>query len=154
MIPDITSKIEIFPMEVKDIEDVLEIERQSFPNPWSYYAFYSEITSNVNAYYITAKYDKKIIGYAGIWIIIDEGHISNIAVHPNYRRQGIGGILLTHLIEYSKQKGVKLITLDVREKNLPAQQLYKKYGFEVISIRKNYYSDTGESSIVCGLTIT
>lgn len=151
---DITSKIEIFPMEVKDIEDVLEIERQSFPNPWSYYAFYSEITSNANAYYITAKYDKKIIGYAGIWIIIDEGHISNIAVHPNYRRQGIGGILLTHLIEYSKQKGVKLITLDVREKNLPAQQLYKKYGFEVIGIRKNYYSDTGESSILCGLTIT
>ncbi|MBT9174741.1 MAG: Ribosomal-protein-alanine acetyltransferase [candidate division WS2 bacterium] len=143
--------IEIKPMTVEVLNEVLEIEKQSYPNPWSYYSFYSEITSNKISYYVTSNYEGKIIGYAGMWVIIDEGHITNIAVASHWRRRGVGEKLLRHLIATCEKCNVKTITLEVREKNEPALSLYQKYGFEVKGVRKNHYPETAESSLIMWL---
>lgn len=138
-------------MTIEVLDEVLEIEKQSYPNPWGYYSFYSEITSNKINHYLTSNYQGKIIGYAGIWIIIDEGHITNLAVAPDYRRRGVGELLLRHLIATCEKCNVKTITLEVREKNLPALSLYQKYGFKQKGIRKNHYPETAESCLIMWL---
>ena len=130
-----------------DLTDVLEISTLSLKESWSLDSFSKELT-NPLAKYIVAKNKDRIIGFAGIWIIVDEGHITNIAVHPDYRKNGIGSKLVNSLIENSKQWGCNALTLEVRASNIAAQRLYKKYGFEEEGIRKNYYNDNNEDAII------
>lgn len=131
-----------------DIPQVMEIERLSFTIPWSEASFENEVEKNLSARYIVAKTDDKIVGYGGMWIILDEGHITNIAVHPDYRGTGIGNLLVEGLIDTAKNEGVGAITLEVRRNNTAAKKLYKKYGFEFAGIRPRYYSDNGEDAII------
>lgn len=142
------SNILVREMEEKDVDGVLRIEELSFTTPWSKEAFVLEITTNKLAKYVIAERDGHIVGYGGVWLIIDEGHITNIAVEPQYRGQGIGNFLVEKLIDICKERGITSLTLEVRKSNIVAQSLYKKYGFKECGIRPGYYSDTKEDAII------
>jgi [ribosomal protein S18]-alanine N-acetyltransferase len=135
-------------MREEDIDQVLEVEHASFTVPWSCDAFYNELTNNQFATYIVLEENNKIIGYCGVWIVIDEAHVTNIAILPDYRGKKLGQIMMSKLIEISKEKGAKSMTLEVRVSNDPALALYRKFGFQNGGIRKNYYSDNQEDALV------
>ena len=116
--------IEIFPMKEEDIDKVYKIEEKCFITPWSKYSFKKELTSPLT-YYVVAKKDNKILAYGGMWIIVGEGHITNIAVDPAYRNQGIGKAVLGSLIEEAERRKLTGVTLEVRESNIEAINLYK-----------------------------
>ncbi len=143
----------IRPMTIKDIDQVRVIERLSFTNPWSQKAFEDELQANDFAHYFVAVKDEKIVGYAGMWLILDEAHVTNIAVLPSCRGQGIGEKLTLQLIFEAVKRGADKITLEVRVSNLPAQRLYKKLGFSKMGIRKGYYTDNNEDAIIMWKTI-
>lgn len=140
--------VEVSYMTIEDIEDILIVERLSFTIPWSKNALVEEVEYNRLAIYITAKINGKAIGYAGMWKICDEGHITNIAVHPEYRQHGVGCQLVERLINIAMERGIEKMTLEVRKSNEAAQALYFKYGFTVEGCRKGYYSDNGEDAII------
>ncbi len=140
--------ISIEQMRVSDIDRVLEIEALSYPTPWSRRAFQSELTDNAYAHYYVARCNGEIVGYVGMWVILDEAHITNIAVHPDFRRKGIGRRLLKAMFEEAKTYGGTRMTLEVRVSNYSAQTLYRELGFVDRGIRKGYYSDTNEDAII------
>jgi len=144
---EVKKNIEIRPMELKDIDDVYEINRLSFSSPWSRESFERELLSNKIAHYFVALLDEKIVGYIGIWQIFQEAQITAIAVHPDYRRMGIGEALLDYIINLCEQNYIKEIILEVRVSNTIAQNLYYKKGFKKVGIRKWYYKD-GEDALV------
>ncbi len=131
-----------------DIDAIVEIENEVFSTPWSRESFITEIRENLLAKYIVAEVDKKAVGYGGIWLILTEGHITNIAVKERYRGLGIGEQLLNGLITYCMSKGINSMTLEVRKSNTIAQNLYKKYGFIDYGVRPRYYSDNNEDAII------
>ena len=138
-------------MELGDVGQIVEIENRSFPTPWSAYAFTWEILDNDFAHYfvITAEDDRDcILGYGGMWIILDEAHITNIAIIPEFRGKRFGEILLIHLMGIALTKGAERITLEVRVSNTNAKKLYNRLGFEAAGVRKGYYVDTKEDAII------
>ncbi|MBU9713542.1 ribosomal protein S18-alanine N-acetyltransferase [Evansella tamaricis] len=139
-------EIRIRLMELDDLDQVMKVEESCFPTPWSRGAFVNELTTNQFAYYLVAEIEDQIIGYCGVWIIIDEAHITNIAVYSPYRRKGIGDKLLYGIMEMAQTLGAKKITLEVRVSNETAKKLYRKHGFENGGIRKNYYTDNQEDA--------
>ncbi|MEG6586831.1 ribosomal protein S18-alanine N-acetyltransferase [Dendrosporobacter sp. 1207_IL3150] len=141
------NEIIIRPMLAEDIEDVLAVEVLSFSTPWSQDAFESEITNKL-AYYLVLEDNRQVIGYAGMWLILDEAHITNIAIIPQYRRSGLGEKLLLEMIQKAKLHGAASMTLEVRVSNNAAQCLYEKLGFEKRGIRKQYYTDTKEDALI------
>lgn len=138
-------------MKTEDIEQVYQIETATFAMPWSRTSFEQELNTNPCARYLVAQKDGRIIGYAGAWLVIDEGHVTNIAVDQAYRGQGIGRLLTTSLMQYAANLGIAYLTLEVRASNLIAQNLYKSLGFIKVSVRKKYYEDNGEDGwlMVC-----
>ena len=144
----IASDITIKPMRLEDINGVLEIEQMSFPTPWPRDAYYHELRENRLACYLVAQETHRIVGYAGMWVILDEAHVTTIAVDPVHRRRRIGERLLVALIDEAMKRGARWVTLEVRKSNFGAQTLYRKYGFKDIGIRKGYYSDNREDAIV------
>lgn len=140
--------VSIADMTIYDISDVLEIEKLSFATPWSRESFENEIERNMCAKYIVARKDGRVVGYAGMWIIIDECHITNVAVHPNYRGMHVGDKIMNQLVAIGKKRSAAYITLEVRKTNFIAQNLYTKYGFEPTGIRPKYYGDNGEDAII------
>jgi len=136
------------PMRLDDIEHVSRLERRCYTLPWSSSAYVTEV-GNPNAYYIVAVLpDGTVAGYAGMWVIMDELHITTIAVNPVQRGLKIGERLLLELVEEGVLRGAERATLEVRERNTVAHNLYLKYGFEDVAVRKNYYSDNGENAII------
>lgn len=133
-------------MNVDDIEQVLEVERQSFTLPWSKEAFLNELTVNQYAVYIVIEDNGKIAGYCGSWVVIDESHITNIAILPEYRGKKLGEALLRKMIEISISMGAIRMTLEVRVSNMVAINLYEKLGFQKGGIRKRYYTDNHEDA--------
>lgn len=131
-----------------DLTQILEIEKKSFATPWTYDAFYNELHTNQFAHYIVAEVDHQIIGYCGLWVIIDEGHITNIAILPEYRGNGLGEQLLREVMRSAKEYGAETLTLEVRVTNTVAQNLYRKLGFQNGGIRKSYYTDNYEDALV------
>lgn len=146
--------IEIIPMEIHHLDDVYKIETDSFSVPWSRNALLEEIRDNTMAKYFVAVEKEEgsdnyiVVGYAGMWHVVNEGHVTNIAVNPEHRRRGIGGMLLNKLIDVAYELGMIGMTLEVRTGNYDAQRLYLKNGFEYDGIRKNYYSDSKEDALV------
>lgn len=140
-------KLMIRKMKVVDLDRILEIERKSFPNPWSRNAFLYEIESEVS-YPWVVELDNEIVGYSIHWLILDEAHLSNIAVAPLHRGKGIGKFLLEKIIESVKKKGAKILTLEVRVSNINAICLYTKMNFKVVGIRKNYYTNPVEDAFI------
>lgn len=135
-------------MREEDIDEVLEIERTSFTTPWSKEAFTLEITKNMLAKYVVAEIEGKVVGYGGIWLIIDEGHVTNIAVHEKYRGLGVGNKIMEGLIDICRDRNIVAMTLEVRKTNEVAKSLYDKYGFKEYGIRPGYYSDNNEDAII------
>ena len=138
---------EIVEMTEEHLPEVLYISELSFPIPWSKVSFHKEL-QNVFAKYLVVLSDNKVLAFGGMWIIIDEAHITNIAVHPDYRGLGLGDRIMESMISQCKSQRVSAMTLEVRESNLPAQNLYKKYGFNEEGIRKSYYEDNQEDAII------
>ncbi|WP_028778441.1 ribosomal protein S18-alanine N-acetyltransferase [Shimazuella kribbensis] len=141
------------PMKVTDIPAIMEIETLSFADPWSEYSFEDEITSNDLAYYVVSLVDGQIAGYAGMWVVLDEAQMTNVALHPAYRGQGTGKETLIYMIELAKQLGALKMSLEVRKSNKIAQRMYRDLGFTVIGTRKAYYPDNGEDAILMGLIL-
>ncbi|WP_088072583.1 ribosomal protein S18-alanine N-acetyltransferase [Gottfriedia luciferensis] len=135
-------------MKEEDLDQIMVIEKESFATPWTYDAFYNELYSNQFAHYVVAEVDEKIIGYCGLWVIIDEGHITNIAILPDYRGVGLGEKLLRAVMETAKGLGAETLTLEVRVSNHVAKGLYRKLGFQDGGIRKSYYTDNFEDALV------
>ncbi|MCR4420498.1 MAG: ribosomal protein S18-alanine N-acetyltransferase [Clostridia bacterium] len=135
-------------MQAYHLDGVLEIERSSFPTPWRRQAFLSEIHQNDLAYYIVALWNHRVVGYAGMWIILDEAHITTLAVHPAFRGRGIGRRLLAHLLRQARDRGTQEVSLEVRVSNAVAQGLYRQLGFAPVGVRPGYYEDTGEDAII------
>ena len=133
-------------MTLEDVPQVHEIELKTFHTPWTYQSFVDEMTTNKCARYIVAEEDGKVLGYAGAWLIFDEGHITNIAVDEAHRGRGIGTGVTRALMQYAANLGVQYMTLEVRKSNLVAQSLYKKMGFIELGVRKRYYEDNGEDA--------
>ncbi|WP_029452740.1 ribosomal protein S18-alanine N-acetyltransferase [Clostridium algidicarnis] len=141
------SNIKISPMTYEDIDDVLAISFLSFPISWSRESFLTELENNFS-YYVVAKSDDVIVGFGGTWIIIDESHITNIAVHPSFRGIGIGELILKSLIDLGKPHFISSMTLEVRASNVVAISLYNKFDFKEEGRRKRYYEDNGEDALI------
>jgi ribosomal-protein-alanine N-acetyltransferase len=138
-------------MRWSDLDQVMLIEHASYLTPWSRGSFEREISENSTATYVVAEQDDQICGYAGMWVLLDEGHVTNIAVHPEHRRRGLGTALLRELARRAGSLGVLHLTLEVRPSNQGAQRLYEGLGFVARGRRKRYYSDTGEDAIIMWL---
>ena len=135
-------------MGVDDIPAVHAIESASFPTPWPPYAFRQEIEANGMAHYLVVRAGERIVAYAGIWLMVDEAHITTFAVLPLYRRRGIGGRLLSELMELAIDLGAAVVTLEVRLSNDAARKLYGEFGFRPVGVRPRYYSDNGEDALI------
>ncbi len=142
-----------------DLPRILEIERLAFPSPWTLASFEREMTLPFSRVMVAIPYDdeeaasgtrRSIAGFLCRWLIADECHVLNIAVHPDSRRLGIGGVLITEAISEAKTNGAGVVTLEVRRTNLPARQLYRKFDFEERRLRRHYYGP-GEDAIIMEL---
>ena len=172
--PDAGLPFHTRPMREEDLDEVLVIERASFPNPWPASAFRYDLHRTDYAYYLVAlprhtaappaepapatrrlrffvrpwSPRAGILGYVGLWQLVDEAHICNIAVAPTARGRGVGELLLLRAIQAGGERGMATATLEVRVSNRVAQNLYVKYGFEVVGRRRRYYSDNGEDALI------
>jgi len=164
----------LMPMRLEDVPAVSAIEQVVFSLPWSTSAFTFDLSSNPNAEYLVLRYlpwavperephnlagsvrrllrsprqDPSLIGYGGLWLVLGEGHICTLAVHPSWRGRGLGELLLAGLIERGRERGAEVMTLEVRVGNVVAQNLYLKYGFQIVGRRKGYYSDNHEDALI------
>lgn len=135
-------------MTHSDIPEVIAIERASFTTTWPSDAFYNELHTNKLAHYFVGRVGGKIVGYGGIWVIFEDSHVTTIATAPEVRGRGYGERLLLHLLDDAIERGASWMTLEVRESNVGAQQLYRKYGFTTVTTRRGYYSDNNENALV------
>ncbi len=140
--------IEIVPFKREHLDDVYDIELGSFSVPWSKEDLAKDAFENKLSVYFVALYDKKVCGYAGMWHVVTEGHITNIAVKKELRGLGIGDRLMKALEEVGRERQMLGLTLEVRVSNGPAQRLYAKNGYKVEGVRKNYYADTKEDALI------
>ena len=136
------------PMRVEDLDEVLEIERASFSMPWSRGAFTYEIERNRVARCWVMREDDRVAGYLCLWEVADELHITNVAVHPAYRRRGIGRAMLAAVLDDAVRRSLSLVGLEVRPTNAEARALYESFGFRVVGRRRGYYYDTGEDALI------
>ena len=144
----LTARVVVDAMRLDDVAAVHEIERLSFRSPWPAYAFEQELKGNRLARYVVARAGDRIVGFAGIWMMVDEAHVTTFGVHPDWRRQAIGRQLLLNLAEISTAIGARRLTLEVRASNEVAQALYAAFGFEILGRRRAYYTDDGEDALV------
>jgi ribosomal-protein-alanine N-acetyltransferase len=141
-------KLDVEPMQLADLDAVREIERRSFSTPWPAHAYPAEIETNRLAHYRVARLDGRIVAFAGIWMMLDEAHITTFAVDPDFRRRSIGERLLLAMLQLALEKGGREATLEVRLSNLAARRLYEKYGFRPVGLRPRYYSDDNEDALI------
>jgi ribosomal-protein-alanine N-acetyltransferase len=144
----VSAPLVVEPMRMADVGAVLEIERLSFSAPWPAFAFEQELTANRLAHYRVVRLGDRVVAFGGIWLMVDEAHITTFGVHPDFRRQGIGRRLLLQLAEVALELGSARMTLEVRVSNEPAQALYRSFGFALSGRRIAYYSDDGEDALV------
>jgi len=144
----LVAPVAVEPMRLADVAAVHEIERLSFATPWPAYAFEQELTSNRLARYIVARAGTRVVGFAGLWLMVDEAHVTTFGVHPRWRRQGIGRRMLVALFDLAWELRAARMTLEVRVGNAAAQGLYAELGFEVAGRRVAYYTDDGEDALV------
>jgi ribosomal-protein-alanine N-acetyltransferase len=144
-------EIIIRPMYEKDLPGVLLIEKVSFPSPWPERLFLKEMANPLCKLFVALSpgiVGDQVLGYIVCWLVAREVHLQNLAAHPHFRRRGTASALLEHVLSYYNQLGAQNIYLEVREHNLAAQELYRKFRFMPVGFRRRYYSDTGEDAIV------
>lgn len=135
-------------MTLDDVKTIVAIEQESFTSPWTEEAFVNELTNNHFARYMVMDYEGEVIGYGGMWTIMDEAHVTNVAVREPYRGLGLGKKLMIELQRTAVMFGAKRMTLEVRVSNTVAQGLYSQLGFEPSGIRPGYYSDNMEDALI------
>ena len=136
-------------LEKSDIDEVDIVAENAYgKHHWSKEAFYSELSNKLAKYYAARDMNGRLMGFAGCWSIIDEAHITTIAVDSEYRRQHIGEALLKAILDDCYVEKIKYLTLEVRESNVPAISLYEKYGFKSFGVRKGYYQDNNENALI------
>src|SRR5918996_644484 len=138
-------------MMVDDVPAVVELDQKSFSLPWPERSFRFELTDNPASRCWVAELDGKVVGMIVVWLIVDEAHVATVATHPEYRRQGIGKRLLAHALRHIMQDGARSSFLEVRESNIAAQEMYRKFGYEVTGRRRRYYRDNDEDAILMSL---
>ncbi|PTM53247.1 ribosomal protein S18-alanine N-acetyltransferase [Desmospora activa] len=136
------------PMTVADIPEVMQVEEASFSAPWTRQAFFNELCHNQFADYTVVEKAKRVIGYIGMWLIVNEAHITNIAIAPDYRGQGIGKETMEYAMKRAWRLGAESMTLEVRVSNHIAQRLYQKMGFASSGLRPRYYTDNQEDAMI------
>lgn len=141
-------RLEIAPMAASDIAAVTIIEKASFSTVWPSDAFHNELSANKLAHYFVGRIGERIVAYGGIWVILEDSHVTTIAVDPAHRGRRFGEVMLLRLIDEALERGAAWMTLEVRESNTVAQHLYRKYGFTTVTMRRGYYSDDNESALV------
>lgn len=146
-VPEYPVAISIELMQSADCETVAAMDVLCFPAPWTVSAYYTEV-HNPSAYYIVARSDGRIVGYAGMWLIMDEAHITTLGVDPEFRCMKIGERVLIHMLDEAISRGARRVTLEVRRGNLAAQGLYAKYDFHIVAIRKGYYANNNEDALI------
>ncbi len=140
-------------MEIADVDQVMEVERVSFTTPWTTDIFYQEIVDNQYAYYYVIEWNGRIVGYVGTWVVLEDAQVTNIAIMPELRGNKLGEKLFQYMLLQVKLIGATRLSLEVRESNIPAQKLYRKFGLVPGGIRKNYYTDNQEDAIVMWVNI-
>jgi ribosomal-protein-alanine N-acetyltransferase len=135
-------------MRLDDLPEVLEIERASFRTPWPPHAYRTELETNRLATYLVARVDGRVVAFGGMWLMVDEAHITTFAVDPGWRRQGIGERLLLAMMDIAIARGAREATLEVRLSNVAARRLYEKFGLRPVGVRPRYYSDDREDALV------
>ena len=141
-------RVVIEPMRLEDLPAVHAIEQASFTAPWPPHAYRSELESNRMAHYLVARAGDAIAAYGGMWLMVDEAHITTFAVHPGWRRQRVGERLLLAFLDIAIEQRAHEATLEVRLSNLAARRLYEKYGFRPVGLRPRYYSDDHEDALI------
>lgn len=141
-------RLVIEPMTHADLPAVQAIEKASFTTPWPSYAYRNEIETNRLAHYLVVRAGRDVVAYAGVWLLVDEAHVTTFAVAPAWRRRRIGERLLVALLDLAIERGAREATLEVRLSNLAARRLYEKYGFRPVGIRPRYYSDDHEDALI------
>ncbi len=158
------------PMRLRDIGGVMGIERVSFPSPWSARAYRYDLQENDLSHYFVVRQRRMegadlgllarvrrslgvgvrppILGYSGFWLMVDEAHVSTIAVQPDWRQRGIGELLLVTMLDRATELEADIATLEVRVSNITAQNLYRKYGFRQVGLRRRYYRDSNEDALI------
>lgn len=143
-----SATIDISPMRRRHLTAVLEIEKQAYPRPWSRTLLLGELDLKESRAYVVARDGRRVVGYAGVMLVGDEGHITTIAVDPNAQRSGIGMRLMLALVKAALERGANSMTLEVRASNQAAQGLYKRFGFISVGARKGYYQDNAEDALI------
>lgn len=144
--PPVTVRVE--PMTFDDLPAVQAIERASFVVPWPAHAYRSELESNRLATYLVVRVGSRVVAYGGIWLMVDEAHVTTFAVDPRLRRRGIGGRLLLALLDIAIERRAREATLEVRLSNIAARRLYEAFGFRPVGLRPRYYTDNGEDALI------
>jgi [ribosomal protein S18]-alanine N-acetyltransferase len=138
----------VAPMAVADVEAVQAIELASFSAPWPPNAYLTELQTNRLAHYMVIRIGPDVVGYAGLWLMVDEAHVTTFAIHPDWRRRHLGDRLLLALLDIALDRRAAEATLEVRLSNLPARRLYEKFGFRPVGIRPRYYTDNQEDALI------
>jgi ribosomal-protein-alanine N-acetyltransferase len=141
-------RVLVSPMRIDHLPEVQAIEKASFTSPWPPHAYRAELETNRLAHYLVATVGERVIAYGGIWLMVDEAHITTFAVHPAWRRRSIGAVLLLALLDVAVDRQAREATLEVRLSNLAARKLYEKFGFRPVGVRPRYYSDDGEDALI------
>ena len=143
------SVLKIEPMQREYLDDVVAVEAKAYgEHHWSKESFFNELNNDLAKYYCAFNEKGEIVGYCGCWQILEEAHITNIAVAPDFRRQHVGEALLTTIIKSCQKQMIKYLTLEVRVSNEPAIKLYEKYAFKSLGVRKGYYQNNNEDALI------
>lgn len=148
------ARFAIAPIDEPDLDAVVEIERTAFPYPWSRAIFARELTYEWG--HLIGLFDRQVgrlVGYVNYWLVYDEIHVLNVAVHSDRRREGLGRALIEHVLSFARVHRCASVTLEVRRSNLGAQALYKAFGFEQVGIRPRYYMENGEDALLLTLVL-
>jgi ribosomal-protein-alanine N-acetyltransferase len=140
--------ISVTPMRRRHLRSVLRIEAETNPRPWTYSLFLSELRYGESRIYVVARKQHEVVGFAGLMLVVGDGHITNVGIDPEHRREGTATRLLAVLARRAIAEGVGALTLEVRESNTGAQELYRRFGFAPVGVRKNYYADANEDAVI------
>ena len=140
--------VHVQPMKRRHVRQVVRIEQQVYPRPWSSSLFHSELALRSTRSYFVARVGRDVVGYAGLMMTLDDGHVTTIAVDPKWHRHKIGTRLLLMLARTAIERGAASLTLEVRVTNSGAQELYRQFGFGPVGVRKNYYAEVNEDALV------